>query len=107
MTLTYERVMLGDWVGVCIPTSGVESNPVRLTQTLQTLYGILIMAAHGNAYTLRELSQVQSDSDTIWHTYYGCTWECIHTGRVESSPTNIAKSRVLVLHVSFLSVGLQ
>jgi hypothetical protein len=38
--------------------SRVESSPVRLTKTLQTLFGICIVAAHGNAYTLAELSQV-------------------------------------------------
>jgi len=62
----------------CVPNSRVESSPVRLTKTLQTLFGTLIMAAHRNTYTL-----------------------------AESSPMNFAKSRVVVLHVAFLSVGLQ
>lgn len=54
-------------------------------------------------------SPVQSDSPRrgICLTYNGCARECVHIGRDKSSPKSLAELTVLVLHVSFLSVGLQ
>jgi hypothetical protein len=53
---------------------------------------------------------MDSIKETIWLTYNGRVLECLHTSavescRIESRPTSLTESRVLMSHVSFLSVG--
>jgi hypothetical protein len=60
-----------------------------------------------------ESNQTRKDAaQIIWLTYNGRARECVHantveSNRVQSSPTSLAESRVLIPHVSTSSVGLQ
>ena len=103
----------------CIHTSRVKSSPIQSSQTHKdaavTLW--LTDSGHrGHAYTPAESSQVQSSPVRLTETWQ---WLCglltvataaVHThqqSQVQSSPTSLAEWRVLMPHISFLSVRLQ
>ena len=77
-----ERSLKRNIEGAC-PQSPDGSRPILFSKTWQRLFGFLIMATYGNAYKPAE------------------------SNRVDSSPTDVAESRVFITYVSFLTIGLQ